>query len=91
MTWHDTLSLIISFLSLFGFGAIMKHFWDDRHAKRLADSEEEKKQRKEQRQSEIREVIQTELKPVNSGLDQIKQQLEKNTKGTVTLLRDQMK
>lgn len=91
MSWYQILTLAISLLTLFGFGAIMKHFWDDRHTKKLADSEQQKQLKKEQRQAEIREVVQQELAPLKTTMNEVLQQAAKSEKGTVTLLRDQMK
>ena len=42
-TWYNIATIIISFLSLFGFGAVMKYFWEDKRAKRKENTEEAKK------------------------------------------------
>lgn len=56
----SVISIIISVLTLLGVGVATKHFWDDKHEKAKASKAEAKEKAKQERQAEIREVIQQE-------------------------------
>ena len=56
------IGVVISLLTLFGLGVVMKHFWDDKHEKAKASRTEAKERAKRERQEEIREVIKDEMK-----------------------------
>lgn len=91
MQWYQIVSLIVSILSLLGFGTVMKTLITERHERKKQETEEARALAKQEKQDEIREVIKEELKPVVKRLDILSEDLEKNTKGGVTLLRDAMK
>ena len=91
MQWYQIVSLIVSILSLLGFGTVMKTLITERHERKKQETEEARALAKQEKQDEIREVIKEELKPVVKRLDMLSEDLEKNTKGNVTLLRDAMK
>lgn len=91
VTLFNIISLAISILTLFGFGVVMKHFWDDRHERKKAETQAEKDRLKAERQAEIREVIKEEVKDIKDGVDKANDKLVVNTEGTITLLRDRMK
>lgn len=91
---HDVVeifALIISALSLLGFGVIMRYFWEDRRAKKLQNTEAARKRAKEEKQEETREVLREEIKPLIETVEKIKTVTSKTSVGTVTLLRDRMK
>lgn len=69
------LTLIVSLLSLCGFGVVMKFFWEDKHRKKQEQTEEAKNNQKLARQAEIKEV----LAPLEGELAGIREDL-KDTK-----------
>lgn len=90
-TWYNIATIIISFLSLFGFGAVMKYFWEDKRAKRIENTAEAKRRAKEEKQEETREVLREEIQPLIIKIEQIEAQTSVTSTGTLTLLRDRMK
>ena len=91
MQWYQIISLIISALSLLGFGTVMKTLITERHERKKQETKEAKELAKKEKQEEIREVIKDELAPLKRSLDTLEVNLDKNTKGSVTLLRNDMK
>ena len=85
------LPVIISVLTLLGLGTVFKNFWSDKHANKKARSEAEIARVKKEKQEEMREVIVSELAPIKEEISKIGNQMELNTTGTITLLRDRMK
>ena len=65
------LGIIVSVLTLLGLGVVMKNFWDDKHAEAQASKAEEKEKAKKERQDEIREVIQEEIKPLQDAITDV--------------------
>lgn len=72
------ITIIISILTLCGFGVVMKFFWEDRHRKKLEATEEAKRRQKEARQKEVQEV----LHPLEDKVNAISADL-KDTKGGI--------
>lgn len=89
--WLTIVPIIISILSLLGVGTIFKMFWEDRREQRKAKSEEEKAKIKKEKQTEMREVVSDELASIKKDISKLGNQMELNTTGTITLLRDRMK
>lgn len=72
------ITIIISILTLCGFGVVMKFFWEDRHRKKIEATEEAKRLQKEARQKEFQEVLQ----PLEDKVNAISEDL-KDTKGGI--------
>ena len=89
--WIQILTLVISALSLLGFGVVMRLFWEDKHAKKRENSEEAKRRAKAEKQAETREVLREEIRPLMITIDEIKATTSMTSVGTLTLLRDRMK
>ena len=65
------MGIVVSILTLLGLGVVMKNFWDDKHAEAQASKVEEKEKAKKERQDEIREVIQEEIKPLQDAITDV--------------------
>lgn len=65
------MGIVVSVLTLLGLGVVMKNFWDDKHAEAQASKAEEKEKAKKERQDEIREVIQEEIKPLQDTITDV--------------------
>lgn len=80
MQWYQIATLIVSVLSLCGFGVVAKMFWEDRHAKRKEQSEEAKRRKKQERHREILEAVEEGTKEhfgqINERLDNMSSRLE---------------
>ena len=61
MEWYQILSLVVSavvsILTLLGFGTVTKFYWEDKHKKKLEETEEVKKRKKEERHKEITDAV----------------------------------
>lgn len=57
MVWYQALTLVISFLTLLGFGTVMKLYWEDKHKKKKDESQEAKERQKAERKQEIIEAV----------------------------------
>lgn len=91
METYQIITIIISALSLLGVGTVCKLFWESKAAERHARSAEEQARIKKEKQDEMREVLSSELDPIEAKVDKLNEQMKLNTDGTVTLLRDRMK
>lgn len=89
--WLGIIATIVSVLSLLGFGVVAKLFWEDRHRRKIQNTEEVKQLIKFEKQEEIRHVFREEIQPVSKTVDEIKALSSINARGTLTLLRDRMK
>lgn len=87
MEWYQILSIVISALTLCGFGVLAKLVIEDAWRKKKEQSEEVKKHKKQERQELYREVIQEELKPFKEKQDQIEIGLAKTMAGIQAELR----
>ncbi len=77
------ITLCISILTLCGFGVVMKFFWEDKHRKKMEQTEEAKKAQKSKRQAEMREV----LEPFEKKLNVIENDLKDTKNGIQAELR----
>lgn len=89
--WIEVATIIISALSLLGFGVVTRYFWEDKRAKKLENTEEAKRRAKAEKQAETREVLREEIRPLMITIDEIKATTSMTSVGTLTLLRDRMK
>jgi hypothetical protein len=97
--WLSIVSFIIglcgSILGIFGFTAYinerMKHKAAKRNQAEDAAEQELENMRQEQYLNSLRTVIKEENEPLLRDIAEIKQNLSLNTKGTVTILRNDMK
>ena len=73
------IGVVVSVLTLFGLGVVMKHFWDDKHEKVKASRSEAKERAKRERQEEIREVIKEQMellkKELQKEIDSLKEEI----------------
>ena len=80
MTWYQILTLIVSVLSLLGFGVVAKYFWEDRHEKKKEETKEAKEQKEKERHNRIvnavKEVTDPSFKEVNKTLGIIQNRLD---------------
>ena len=87
--------LIGTIFGIFGFSAYiserMKHKATRRNMMEDAQEEELEQMRQEQYLKSLRMVIQEEIAPLKADMEDIKTNLALNTKGTVTILRNDMK
>lgn len=94
MQWYQILSLVLSFLTLIGFGTVMKLFWEDRHRKKIDESEEEKKRRKAEHHKEIAESISEVFSPwskrIAESIEKIEQRLALTEKCDLVGLRNSL-
>ena len=72
MEWYQVLSLvvsaIVSVLTLFGIGTVSKLFWEDRHKKKVEETEEAKQRKKEERVREITDAVADILSPCSEKI-----------------------
>ena len=85
------IGLVFSGLTLFGFGAIMKQFWKEKHDKKKASQNDEKEKAKKERQEEIREVMRDEIAPLKEGISKLQEEMKKVKTNMVTIDRIVMK
>lgn len=102
MAWYNIVPIIFSGLSLLGIGAYfaerMKHRAgkknnkeDQVEKKKAEDAAKLKALEHEQYKAELTAIINMAIAPIASDVAQIKNDLAKNTEGTITLLRTDMK
>lgn len=102
MAWYNIAGLIVGVLGLFGIGAYFAERMKHRASKMNKKIEEKEKKKAEeaaklralehaQYKAELSEIINTAIEPLASDISQIKSDLAKNTEGTITLLRTDMK
>lgn len=72
MTWYQILTIVISVLTLAGFGVVAKLYWEEKFRRKHEQSEEYKKLKREEEQDAYREVIRQELDPVKKDLKETK-------------------
>lgn len=81
MEWYQILSLVVSavvsVLSLFGIGTVAKFFWEDKHRKKLEETEEVKRLKKEERRQEIAEIIAETMGPCSDKIVKSIEKIEK--------------
>lgn len=90
MSAVEVIKLIVSILSLFGVGTLFAMFWKDKHDKKLAETEEAKKNAKKVKQEEMREVIREEMAPLAERLAKVEEMLAIDCEGTQAGLRNDL-
>ena len=71
MNTFQIINLIISILSLLGFGTIFKILITEQMEKRKSQSAEAKEKLKREKQEEMREVVREEIAPIKRELEQL--------------------
>ena len=69
MTWYQIVSALISLLTLLGLGTITKLYWEDKHKKKMNETEEAKRRQKEERQTEIKDAVSEIVDPFAEKLE----------------------
>ena len=86
-TWAQYLPLIISILSFLGVGTFFSLIWKDlyrsKQEKLRENSEAQQLKKKLERQTEFREVIKEELKPIKVEITDLKEEVADIKKDTV--------
>lgn len=94
VTWVQIISVILSVLSLLGVGIIASQFWNKHFEKQKNKEEEQSKEhqlsQKIDRQSEIREVIASEIKPIIETLADVQKSVSLANEGTLASLRNDL-
>lgn len=72
MTVPQIVSMIVSILSLLGFGTVFSFYWKEHLEKKKSQTEEAKKRAKKDRQDEQREVVSEVVAPLINDLSIIK-------------------
>ena len=90
MTWYQILTLVISALSLCGFGVVAKLFWEDQHRKRRENSEAEKQRQKESRRKEIMDAVTEANEPIKQRLCELKAGQARSEKCDLAVLRNSL-
>ena len=93
MTAYQIVSLVIAFLTLLGVGTYMKLLWEDKHRRKLQQTEEAKLKQQEERKQELRDALAPEIEKINTNMEKMAEQivhinerierLEKNLKDTL--------
>lgn len=80
MTWYQILTLVVSVLSLLGFGVVAKFFWEDKHAKKLQETKEAKEAKEKERHDRIvnavKEVTDPSFKKIDVNFQKIENRLD---------------
>ena len=90
MDTYQVISLIVSALSVLGFGTLMKILIQERHEKRKADTAEAKAKIKRERQEEMREVVSEEIKSIKDEIARLHTTDEIQRQGIQAILRDRL-
>lgn len=98
MEWYQILSLVVSavvsILTLLGFGTVMKFYWEDKHKKKLEETEEAKKRKKEERHKEITDAVSEIFNPCSdkivSSIHNIEKRLDLAEKCDLAELRNSL-
>ena len=98
MAWYEILSIVVSvvvsILSLFGFGTVMKFYWEDKHKKKEEQSEEAKKKKKEERHKEIIDAVSEFFDPyakkVFASIENFNNRLDRAEKCDQAILRNSL-
>ena len=90
MNWYQIITLIVSVLSLCGFGVVAKLFWEDRHRKKQENSEAAKRRAKEDRKKEVEEAISPQLDRIVTKLEDIETRLRRSERCDLAALRNSL-
>lgn len=90
MNTYQIVNLILSILSLLGFGTLFKILITERHEKRKHQSNESKLRAKKEQQDSIREVVREEVLPIKEELSAIKESNILEREALQASLRDRL-
>ena len=98
MAWYEILSIVVSvvvsILSLLGFGTVMKFYWEDKHKKKEEQSEECKKRQKDERHKEIIDAVSEFFNPyakkVMDSIEQFNNRLDRAEQCDRAILRNSL-
>lgn len=88
---YQIISLVISILTLCGFGYIAKNFWADRKEAKKNKTAEAKERIRRENQQQIREVVEEVVAPIKEDLKEVKRDVKMGKVSTVVSLRATMK
>lgn len=91
MEVYQIISLVVSILTLCGFGYIAKNFWSDRREAKKNKTAEAKERAKKENQQQIREVVEEVVAPIKKDLKEVKEDLKNDKVSTIVSLRATMK
>lgn len=91
MEVYQIISLVVSILTLCGFGYIAKNFWSDRREAKKNKTAEAKERMKRENQQQIREVVEEVVAPIKEDLKEVKEDLKNDKTSTIVSLRATMK
>lgn len=90
MSPYQIVSLVVSILSLLGFGTIFKILITEHHEKKLAQSAEAKALAKKEKQDEMREVVREEIAPIKKELQDLSESNILEREALQASLRDRL-
>lgn len=90
MNTYQIISLVVSILSLLGFGTIFKILITESHEKKKAQSAEAKAQAKKEKQDEMREVVREEIASIKAELNKIQESNILEREALQASLRDRL-
>ena len=91
MEVYQIISLVVSILTLCGFGYIAKNFWADRREAKKNKTAEAKERIRRENQQQIREVVEEVVAPIKEDLREVKKDVKTGKVSTVVSLRATMK
>ena len=91
MEVYQIISLVVSILTLCGFGYIAKNFWSDRREAKKNKTAEAKERTKKENQQQVREVVEEVVAPIKETLREVESELKTNKISTTVSLRATMK
>ena len=90
MTTYQIINLVVSILSLLGFGTIFKIIITESHEKKKAQSAEAKAIAKKEKQDEMREVVREEIAPIKKELKDLSESNILEREALQASLRDRL-
>lgn len=91
MDVYQIISLVISILTLCGFGYMAKNFWADRREAKKNKTAEAQERIRRENQQQIREVVEEVVAPIKEDLREVKKDVKTGKVSTVVSLRATMK
>ena len=80
MEWYKVVSIVLSILSLLGFGTVASMFWKDFRDRKSQKSQVFKDAKRKEQQDIIREVISEENAPIREQVQAIKSDIDELNK-----------
>ncbi len=80
MEWYKVVSIVLSILSLLGFGTVASLFWKDFRDRKVQKSHAVKEAKKKEQQDIIREVMSEENAPIKEQVQAIKADIDELNK-----------